>query len=87
MITIQRVPLSSIGGWEKATRVARPTTTEGTATGSTNRASSTLRYRFPSAAAASAAQVPAARATRLALTAVTRLVVSAWRASPRVAAS
>src|SRR5262249_62088473 len=27
-----RVPLSSTGGWEKATRTASPTTTEGTAT-------------------------------------------------------
>ncbi len=84
-ITIQRVPLSSIGGREKATRTARPTTTEGTATGSTNSASSSLRPRFFRPAAASAAQLPTVSASRLAVTAVTRLVVRACNDSPRTA--
>ncbi len=85
--TIQRVPLRSTGGCEKATRTARPTTTDGTATGSMKRASTIRRPRFPRAAEASAAQVPAVSAIRLAVTAVTRLVVRARRDSPRTAAA
>lgn len=81
-ITIELVPLSSSGGLLKATSTASPTTTDGTATGSMNRAS---RVRFPrrfSPAAASAAQVPTVSASRLATRAVTSEVVSARRDSP-----
>lgn len=86
-ITIQCVPLSSTGGRLKASSTHRPTTTDATATGSTKSASSSRLPRRPSRAAASAAQPPASSASRPAVTAVTRLVVSASGELPLVAAS
>ncbi len=83
--TIEPVPLSRTGGLLKATSTARPTTTDGTATGSMNSASRDRFPRFFSVAAASAAQVPTVSARTLAARAVTRLVVRAWRDSPRTA--
>ncbi len=52
-----------------------------------NSASRNRFPRRPSEAAASAAQEPTISARTLAVAAVTRLVVRAWRESPAVAAS
>ena len=81
-----RAVVRQVADVERAVRRRRPTTTDGTATGNTKSASSSRLPRRPSRAAASAAQPPASSARRLAVTAVTRLVVSAASASPLVAA-
>ncbi len=77
------VPLSSSGGLEKATSRARPTTTEGTASGSMNSPSNSRWRRRPVVRAARAAQPPTVSAAIPATRAVVRLVVRASSDWPR----